>query len=99
MRMAMDHAGDVLPAAAPGAQPTAGKVVRYDCGWLGCDEIPMVVRRQFQALDVGDIAEFLVYEASSKEDTPAFCRMLGQRILSAEPQEDGALLIRVERAR
>lgn len=93
--MAMDQ-GDT---ALPDAQPATGKVVRYDCGWLGCDEMPLVVRRQFQALEVGDIVEFLVYEASSKEDTPPFCRMLGQRILSAEPQEDGALLIRVQRAR
>ena len=50
-------------------------------------------------LEVGDIVEFIVYEASSKEDTPPFCRMLGQRILSVEPQEDGGLLIRVQRAR
>jgi TusA-related sulfurtransferase len=97
--MATDHGGPALPAAAGDAHPATGKVVRYDCGWLGCDEIPLVVRRQFQALDVGDIVEFLVYEASSKEDTPSFCRLLGQRILSTEPQADGGLLIRVERAR
>ena len=97
--METDQGSPALPAAASEANPTTGKVVRYDCGWLGCDEIPMVVKRQFQSLEVGDIVEFLVYEASSKEDTPPFCRMLGQRILSAEPQEDGALLIRVQRAR
>jgi len=99
MRMETDQGGAVPPAAATDTYPTTGKVVRYDCGWLGCDEIPLVVRRQFQALEVGDIVEFLVYEASSKEDPPPFCRMLGQRILSAEPQEDGALLIRVQRAK
>ena len=97
--MASDQGGRALPAAAGDAHHATGKVVRYDCGWLGCDEIPLVVRRQFQALDVGDIVEFLVYEASSKEDTPPFCRMLGQRILSVDPQEDGGLLIRVMRAR
>jgi TusA-related sulfurtransferase len=78
----------------------AGKVFRYDCGWIGCDEMPVIVRRQFQQVEVGDVVEFIVREASSKEDTPPFCRMLGHRILAVEPQEEeGAVLIRVERSR
>jgi TusA-related sulfurtransferase len=76
-----------------------GKVVRYDCGWVGCDEMPMIVRRHLQEVEVGDIVEFLVREPSSKEDTPPFCRMLGHRILSTDLEEDGALVIRVARAR
>jgi TusA-related sulfurtransferase len=97
--MATDQRGSALGAAETAARPAGGKTVRYDCGWLGCDAMPMVVRRQFQAVEVGDVVEFLVYEASSKEDTPPFCRMLGHRVLSIEEQEDGALVIRVERAR
>ena len=82
------------------ASTATGKVVRYDCGWVGCDEMPMIVRRQFQQVEVGDVVEFLVREPSSKEDTPPFCRMLGHRILSVEPQEEeGAVVIRVERSR
>ena len=80
-------------------RPDGGKIVRYDCGWLGCDAMPMVVRRHLQSVEVGDVVEFVVYDPSSKEDTPPFCRMLGHRILSVEPQEDGAHVIRVERAR
>jgi len=86
-------------AAETDAQPATGEVVRYDCGWLGCDAMPMVVRRQFQTVEVGDVVEFLVYDPSSKQDVPPFCRMLGHRVLSIDPREDGALLIRVERAR
>jgi TusA-related sulfurtransferase len=97
--MATDQGGSALGAAETAAQPGSGKTVRFDCGWLGCDAIPMVVRRQMQAVDVGDVVEFLVYEDSSKEDTPAFCRMLGHRVISIDPNEDGALVIRVERAR
>lgn len=97
--MATDHGGAALGAAETPAQPAGGKTVRYDCGWLGCDAVPMVVRRQLQSIEVGDVIEFIVYEPSSKEDTPAFCRMLGHRVLALEPQEDGALVIRVERAR
>jgi TusA-related sulfurtransferase len=76
-----------------------GKVVRFDAGWMGCDEMPMHVRRQLQAIDVGDVVEFVVYDPSSKEDVPPFARMLGHRVLSLEEQEDGGVVIAVERAR
>jgi TusA-related sulfurtransferase len=95
--MGVDQGSSALPETE--AQAGAGKVVRYDCGWLGCDEIPMVVRRQLQSVEVGDVVEFLVREPSSKEDTPPFCRMLGHRILSTDQQEDGSVVISVERAR
>jgi TusA-related sulfurtransferase len=97
--MATDQGSSTLRAAETEAQPAGGKIIRYDCGWLGCDEMPMVIRRQLQSVEVGDVVEFLVHEASSKEDTPPFCRMLGHRILSIDEQEDGGLVIRVERAR
>lgn len=97
--MATDQGSSALGAADTETQPVGGKTVRYDCGWLGCDAMPMIVRRQLQAVEVGDVVEFLVYEPSSKEDTPPFCRMLGHRVISIDEQEDGALVIRVERAR
>jgi TusA-related sulfurtransferase len=97
--MAIDQGSSALDAAETVAEPAAGKIVRYDCGWVGCDEIPMIVRRHLQDVEVGDVVEFLVREPSSKEDTPPFCRMLGHRILSTDLEEDGALVIRVERAR
>lgn len=97
--MATDRDESVLGTADGTVHPVAGKVVRYDCGWLGCDEMPMVIRRRFQEIEVGDIVEFVVREPSSKEDTPPFCRMLGHRIISTDQQEDGVLVIRVERAR
>ena len=95
----MDEGNAAL--GAPEAESRIGerKTLRYDCGWLGCDEMPMVTRRLFQSVEVGDVIEFLVREPSSKEDTPPFCRMLGHRILSIEEQEDGARVIAVERAR
>lgn len=97
--MATDQGGSALGAAEADAQPATGQIVRHDCGWLGCDAMPMVVRRQLQEVEVGDVVEFVVYEPSSKEDTAPFCRMLGHRVISTDPQEDGALVIRVERAR
>jgi len=97
--MASEQVGSALGAGETDAQESGGKSVRYDCGWLGCDAMPMVVRRQLQAVEVGDVVEFLVYEPSSKEDTPSFCRMLGHRVISIDEQADGAHVIRVERAR
>jgi len=97
--MVADQVGPALGAAETEPQPAGGKTVRYDCGWVGCDAMPMIVRRELQAVEVGDVVEFLVYEPSSKEDTPPFCRMLGHRVLSIDEREDGAHVIRVERAR
>jgi TusA-related sulfurtransferase len=96
--MATNDGETALGIEAEGRSET-GKTVRYDCGWVGCDEMPMIVRRQLQEVEVGDVVEFLVREPSSKEDTPPFCRMLGHRIISTDQQEDGVLMIRVERAR
>ena len=97
--MTMDQGGAALGAAETAPETGADGIVRYDCGWVGCDEMPMIVRRHIQDVEVGAVVEFLVYEPSSKEDTPPFCRMLGHRILAVEQQEDGGLVIRVERAR
>jgi len=97
--MATNQGGSAPGASEPAVQPAGGKIVRSDCGWLGCDAMPMMIRRQFQTIEVGDVVEFLVHDPSSKEDTPSFCRMLGHRVISIEPQADGAHLIRVERAR
>lgn len=97
--MASEQVDPAVGASESTAQESGGKTVRYDCGWLGCDAMPMIVRRQFQTVEVGDVVEFLVYEPSSKEDTPSFCRMLGHRVISIDEQADGAHLIRVERAR
>ena len=76
-----------------------GRVVRFDAGWLGCDRMPMIQRRQLQAVEIGDIVEFVVYDPSSKEDVPSFARMLGHRVLSVKMQDDGAALIAVQRMR
>jgi TusA-related sulfurtransferase len=86
--------------AVPGSdvQPL-GKVVQFDAGWMGCDRLPMVQRRQLQQVEVGDIVEFRVYDPSSKEDVPSFARMLGHRVRWIKAEEDGALLIAVERMR
>ena len=95
---ASEPGGEVRETGGVDHAPT-GRVVRFDAGWMGCDVMPMQIRRQLQAVEVGDVVEFVVYESSSKEDTPSFARMLGHRVRSMEEQDDGALVIAVERAR
>ncbi len=91
------------PAPEPESVMTSdeqiGRVVQFDAGWLGCDRMPMVQRRQLQTVEIGDIIEFVVYDPSSKEDVPSFARMLGHRVRWIKAQDDGAALIAVERMR
>jgi TusA-related sulfurtransferase len=83
-----------------GAQPSGvGRVIPFDAGWMGCDALPMAFRRQMQAVAVGDIVEFTLFDPSAKEDLPSLARMMGHKILRSEQRDDGALIVSVERAR
>jgi TusA-related sulfurtransferase len=82
-----------------GEQGALGRVTRFDAGWMGCDLLPMEFRRRMQAVGLGDIVEFVVYDPSAKEDLPSLARMMGHRIVRTETGEDGAMMMRVERAR
>ena len=90
---------DAVPAIIGEDGEPIGRVVRFDAGWMGCDRLPMIQRRQLQAVEVGDVVEFVVYDPSSKEDVAPFARMLGHRVRWIKPQDDGALRIGVERMR
>jgi TusA-related sulfurtransferase len=76
-----------------------GRWTKFDAGWMGCDVLPMTFRRQIQAIDVGDVVEFTVFDPSAKSDLPSLARMMGHRILGCVEREDGALIVSVERAR
>ena len=83
-----------------GARPSdAGRIIVFDAGWMGCDVLPMAFRRQMQAVALGDVVEFTVFDPSAKEDLPSLARMMGHRILRSEQREDGAIVVSVERAR
>jgi TusA-related sulfurtransferase len=72
----------------------------YDAGDTGCGEgLHMEFRRRLQTLQVGELMEVLLRDPSAKEDLPPLVRMMGQRIRTAEEQEDGRLKLIVERAR
>ena len=77
----------------------ASRVTRFDAGWMGCDLLPMEFRRRMQAVGLGDIVEFVVFDPSAKEDLPSLARMMGHRILWTEAGEGGAMIVSIERAR
>ena len=76
-----------------------GRTTQFDAGWMGCDVLPMVFRRSMQAVAVGDVVEFRLFDPSAKEDLPSLARMMGHKIVRSEPGDDGALIVSIERAR
>lgn len=80
--------------------PATRVVCSYDAGAAGCgDGLHMEFRRQIQALEVGQLLEFVVRDPSAKEDLPPLARMMGHRIWTMQEREDGSLSLVVERAR
>lgn len=82
------------------AEPAVSVACSYDAGTAGCgDGLHMEFRRQIQALDVGELLEFVVRDPSAKEDLPPLARMMGHRIRTMQERKDGSLSVVVERAR
>ena len=91
--------GEGASAEIGDGEQAGGRVTRFDAGWMGCDLLPMQFRRRMQAVGLGDIVEFVVFDPSAKEDLPSLARMMGHRILWTEAGEGGAMIMSVERAR
>ena len=82
------------------AEPVVSVACSFDAGDIGCgDGLHMEFRRQLQALEVGQLLEFVVRDPSAKEDLPPLARMMGHRIRTMQEREDGSLSVVVERAR
>lgn len=73
---------------------------RLDAGWQGCgDGLPGELRAVMSRLELGDTAEVTVRDPSAKADLPSLARLMGHRVVSEEPFDDGRLVITVERAK
>lgn len=73
---------------------------RLDAGWQGCgDGLPRELRAVMSRLELGDTAEVTVRDPSAKADLPSLARLMGHRVVSEEPFDDGRLVITVERAK
>jgi TusA-related sulfurtransferase len=70
----------------------------FDAGTLSCaDGLAQEFRRRILAIPQGDVLEVQTSDPAAKEDLPPLARMMGHKIVSVEPSDDGRLLIMVER--
>lgn len=59
-------------------------VVRWDAGEMGCGELLIELKFRFQEMEPGSIIELTALDPGAKEDMPAWCRLTGHRLLSAD---------------
>jgi TusA-related sulfurtransferase len=72
----------------------------FDAGTLSCaDGLAQEFRRRILAIPPGDVLEVQTSDPAAKEDLPPLARMMGHKVLSIEPSDDGRLQIMVERGR
>jgi len=57
---------------------------RWEAGELGCGQLVFELRRQLDGVDPGDTLEVITHEAGAATDLPAWCRMTGHTLVSAE---------------
>jgi HD-GYP domain-containing protein (c-di-GMP phosphodiesterase class II)/TusA-related sulfurtransferase len=71
---------------------------RCDAGDMGCaDGLAQEFRRRIASVPVGASLKVVVNDPAAKEDLPSLTRLLGQRVIATEAQDDGRLTITMER--
>lgn len=83
-----------------GVAETVASVHRFDAGDLGCGSgLPREFRARISQIPVGHILEVVTTDPSAREDLPSISRLLGHKVRSVEPGEEGKFVIRVERVK
>jgi len=57
---------------------------RWDAGEMGCGQLVFELRRRMQELKAGDMLEVIAQSAGAPVDLPAWCRMTGHTLVSAD---------------
>jgi TusA-related sulfurtransferase len=84
----------------PEAEVESGVLHTFDAGTMGCaDGLSGEFSRRIKSIRVGDVLTVVARDPAAKEDLPPLARMLGQRVLSVDHNDDGSLSITVERVR
>ena len=71
----------------PPEQPTAGTPhgeLHWDAGEMGCGELVMLLRLKLLPLAPGTRFTVRATDPAAPEDIPAWCRMTGHTLVSAE---------------
>ena len=91
---------DSKPTGTPSSPEghDADEITHFDAGDRGCgDGLAQELRQRIDAVAIGQPLRVTVRDPSAKADVPSVARMLGHRVLSAEPFSDGRLVITLER--
>ncbi len=58
---------------------------QWDAGDLGCGELVLELRARMRALQPGQVLRLVARDPGAIEDLPAWCRITGHRLISAQP--------------
>ena len=58
---------------------------RFDAGTMGCGRFAFELHRRMKELPPGGRLEVTSHDPGTVTDLPAWCRMTGYRLVSAEP--------------
>lgn len=56
---------------------------RWDAGETGCGQLVVELRRRLHEIEPGETLEVIVRDAGAPFDLPAWCRMTGHTLVSA----------------
>jgi len=70
------------PGDAPNIAPVSE---RWDAGELGCAQLVFELQRRLEGVAPGDTLEVVAHDPGAPIDLPAWCRMTGHTLVSAEP--------------
>lgn len=75
----------VEPAPAPANEPgPPASTTEWDAGDMACGELVLALRVRLAALPPGAALRLRATDRAAPEDIPAWCRMTGHRLLSAD---------------
>lgn len=57
---------------------------RWDAGDTGCGQLVFELRRRMNRLRPGESLEVIAHDAGAPVDLPAWCRMTGHKLVSAD---------------
>ena len=57
---------------------------RWDAGEIGCGQLVLELRRRMLDLEPGETIEAIAQSPGAPNDLPAWCRMTGHELVSAE---------------
>lgn len=70
----------------------------FDAGMMGCaDGLSQEVKRQINAIPVGDTLVVIARDPIAKTDLPALARLLGHKVHSVELNQSAQIVVTIER--